>query len=906
MHQHPLFPVQEANCFVDDDLLSLEEATTNVDNLVADEPTNVNIRHPPGTFESFGRSGTPSVPPGLGLPLNHPSPVISHASILAQSHGRQTPPVALPIAPGKSVAPSSPLTGKKAVVPSGSEAKKNIKALAVESGLSKEIAKAKSQKVLQDEDFPALNSPKRTPVVAPAVLPKATASKASTGGKKAAEKIVEREKTAPPTPVTQPAKPEPKVLEKKPVPGTLNIAAATKAAQASRSEASTTTDKSAVDRDSAFPALPTPTTASVSSPLTRTTKTLRLVSTPKAEVPSTPAGGHASALAAPSLRTAAAIRPETPASEMPSDSASVFSASMSVSRTNSPPPASKVGSAPVRTTTKSQQRKARKEALKKETAAVVAHPIKAEPEVEIAPIIGRKKKQKKEKEKPASTSTAPPAPSRPATPGTSLQPAAKEKEQPKEVKDESSAYRSTANETTTLTEDSSPRKTDFRGRNGEDGRLDKSDSLAASTPRTLPTPASILQDLQKAGVVSEDIDSLPFFKPTTAQIDKSVRGSNVYDAVSPGGRADSAGRNSMTPTKSIVTEEDQAQLLAGNPVRKVIDGVRILLTPNGDCIRNLTAEEEDRFLELQARIAETAASPAAFVSSRHEAGGGFSLIKGRAVPNGPPGYFPQAPGAYPSDPVNKIQREEAIYYINQYVLPRLNLNARDMSFPKTWSPDGRGGNNGNSAANVAAAAAGLSSLAPWMYGGGSPSSPLHDADTAAPELSYPGPVGAFTDAAAVAAAAAHHQNALIGATNTISGLTSYLDAHNSMAAAAANSAAAATSFSQAAAEGFALGFTQGAGIVANSNNNGQGNNKNSNGGSGSPSLAGAGGPYVCLNDARGPFGNVPLMSLADAEQALSVARKEAEKLDKSLNQFMRKNRRLLTAATTGASGGGGH
>src|ERR1051325_2935609 len=105
-----------------------------------------------------------------------------------------------------------------------------------------------------------------------------------------------------------------------------------------------------------------------------------------------------------------------------------------------------------------------------------------------------------------------------------------------------------------------------------------------------------------------------------------------------------------------------------------------MITPNGDCVRNLTEDEEIRFIELQARIAQAAGSPAAFVSSRHEVGSGFSLIKGRAVPNGAPSYFPQAPGAYPSDPVNKIQREEAIYYINQYVLPRLNLNSRDMSF----------------------------------------------------------------------------------------------------------------------------------------------------------------------------------------------------------------------------------
>ena len=48
-----------------------------------------------------------------------------------------------------------------------------------------------------------------------------------------------------------------------------------------------------------------------------------------------------------------------------------------------------------------------------------------------------------------------------------------------------------------------------------------------------------------------------------------------------------------------------------------------------------------------------------------------------------------------------------------------------------------------------------------------------------------------------------------------------------------------------------------------------------------------------------PFGSVPLMSLEDAEQALSAARKETEKLEKTLNQTIKKNRRLLLAMAGG-------
>lgn len=765
------------------------------------------------------------------------------------------------------------------MVQSAPEAKKSIKALAVESGLSKEInTKAKAQKVLQDEEFPALGSPKLQLVATPVVRPKTPAGKSS--GKKAAEKVkeTEKERPAPPSKSETP-KPEARVPEKlpenapekkadkRPVPGVLNIAAATKAAQVKTVETQSA-DKSAVDRDSAFPALPTPNPASLSSPLARTApKTLRVVSTPRTETPSTPLPGSA-VLAAPIARSvaAAAIRPETPVSELISDSASIISASISASRTNSPPP-TKIGSAPVRATTKSQQRKQRKDALKKESATIAAQPVKAEP-VEIAPIIGRKKKQKKDK---PSSRNATPTVSRPGTP-LAPQPApvkeakehsevkeikeAKEVKEVKEVKEESSAYRSTANETTTLTDEPPVPKRygDPKGKATDGAKR----NLDSTTPRTLPTPASVLHDLQEARLAPDGVESLAFFKSVSTQLDKWRNDANS------GSLRDLATKNTMTPTKSIVTEDDQTALLAGKPVRKVVDGVRILLTPNGDCIRNLSEEEEDRFLELQHLVAESAASPAAFVSPRHESGGGFSLIKGRAVPNGPPSYFPPAPGAFPSDPVNKIQREEAIYYINQYVLPRLNLNAREMSLPKamsSWTTDPRG--------TAAQAAANLSSVAPWLYGGISPSP--HDvdiddvtADAAAPELNYPGPVGAFADP--LHHAPHHHYHA-----HPPPSFSPYFDLQNGGPAPPhapedelSLAAAAAAATTTAGDSKHAVGFTN-------------------------------------------PFGNVPLMSLEDAEQALSAARKETEKLEKSLNQLMKKNRKLLMMAAPApiAAGGGG-
>lgn len=490
--------------------------------------------------------------------------------------------------------------------------------------------------------------------------------------------------------------------------------------------------------------------------------------------------------------------------------------------------------------------------MKKEAAESPA-PTKQETEHEIGPILGRKKKQKKEK---AGTRSATPVGSRPATPVTSLpQPSPKKEAKPakemkpapeaRPAKEESSAYRSIVYETTTLTDEkpvqqvgtSETKRKASKGKqpaNSESSQLDTTTAPAAEATQSLPTVASLWRDLESAGTYPGGAENLAFTKPA-AGINERYR----HDPPPSGGASSKDPANSDTaapiPTKSIVTEEDQAQLLAGKPVRKVIDGVRILLTPNGDCLRHLTEEEEDRFLELQARVAESAASPAAFVSPRHEPAAGFSLINGRAVPNGAPGYFPPGPGAYPSDPVSKIQREEAIYYINQYVLPRLNLGTINLEYPGSWksgSPDGK--------PNVATTVANFNSFAPWISKNGPVTLPD---DTAPPEVSYPAPP-------ALQGLSAGHQ-----------GLASVLE------------------------------------ITANGVLGGE--TPDATASSSSPSTTAAGsktGPTM----APSPFGTVPLMGLEDAEQGLTSARKETERLEKSLNQLIKRNRRLFLSSSGGS------
>ncbi|KAK2002299.1 hypothetical protein LX36DRAFT_568436 [Colletotrichum falcatum] len=708
----------------------------------------------------------------------------------------------------------------------GTDAKKNIKALAVESGLSKDIASQasplKGKSLLQEEDFPALDAvkgistrpgtPSRSAVATPKIAPASI------------KKPQPETPAAAATPVTEAPKPTPKAAEKKPMPGILNIAAATKAAQLKQPETGTAEQSEAP----AFPALPTPTTTtSVASPVTRAApKTLRVVSTPKSEVPPALHSGTASA-AARAVSTAHG-RPGTPASEIISDSASIVSASVSASRTSSPPP-TRIGTAPVRTTTKSQQRKQRKEAHKEQSATIAVAPKVAEPE-EQAPIIGRKKKQKKEK--PASTPpavpkraverapTPPPPPKEPTPPPKPIVertvvdlPPPKGKAAKHAAKMAKAAEdKGKSKEVPATATPSPPAPTAAVAR-------EESQDIA-DNPKTIPEV--VFQDLVGAGEAPPP-DALTLLRPLAEQ---NTRIDRAHAAAAHGNNPPPS-----TATKNMISEADHAVLMSGQPVRKVIDGHRVLITPNGDCVRNLTEEEEDKYLELQKRVAVASEQPDSFVAPRHQARpGGFSLIKGRAVPNGPPSYFPPSPNAqkmFSDDPVNKIQREEAISYINQFVLPRLNLGNTNL-FPGSWK-SAPGAKDALSARETAAAS--LNSLAPYIYG--------HDAAAGA---------GIYSAESGGSGKDIPEDETPFG------GMESPQHQGNEVAVASASASAAAAAATQAHAHG---------------------------GGSAHPKLPGT------------PLNAMSLMSVEDAETALGLARKETEKLEKGLNQAIKRNRRLL-------------
>jgi len=191
------------------------------------------------------------------------------------------------------------------------------------------------------------------------------------------------------------------------------------------------------------PSIPASPSVGVSSPVIKTLpRTLRVVqtATPKTETPpavpsaSTPSAAAAGKLPSRKPSVASMNVPGTPSSEHVSMSDNMSMTSASQSRANSPPVpgVSRVGSAPIREKTKSQQKKDRQERAKakeeEEKARLLKGDAIAEEPAQEA-IVSRKKKEKKEKalkpvkakeivekSEPVTTDTTPTV-SRPVSPG---------------------------------------------------------------------------------------------------------------------------------------------------------------------------------------------------------------------------------------------------------------------------------------------------------------------------------------------------------------------------------------------------------------------------------------------------------------------------------------------------------
>lgn len=382
-----------------------------------------------------------------------------------------------------------------------------------------------------------------------------------------------------------------KLTEKRPHPGRLDITAAKDASKIEmESITSSSMQSKFVDLVSAISQPLTPATSLSSATRQIQSRTIRVISTPKAEnpprlIPASPSivSVAASVVASKQISRRQSLSsihpPGTPASEKISDNASFTSTSMS--RANSPPP-SKVGSAPVRQYTKSQQKKERQVRarqaeevlIKKEDSsskAITEEPVQA-------PIIGRKKKTKKPTR---GTTDSTPVATRPSSPTP---------------KDE--VFQDRTRPATPIKESYKEISVQKDTKESETPASPVASSSSDHHQKNLLAAASILSSLQKSGEVSS----------TVLDLFKGAPGINFRFEIN---------QHDLTEQNiPVLSEAQRRQIESGDAVvLDMINNKRVVILPDHSTLPGLTEEEAQRYLELRQRIMSST-EPAKFNSAR--------------------------------------------------------------------------------------------------------------------------------------------------------------------------------------------------------------------------------------------------------------------------------------------------
>ncbi|KAF1946063.1 hypothetical protein EJ02DRAFT_260752 [Clathrospora elynae] len=723
-----------------------EQASINVDALVND-----NDEHVPGTpitpmsghlFE-HPRRATPIIPPGFAATAI-PKTVVQESwsrpgsrpmSRTASSTIIPAVPV-VPITPIRAATPSKMKKGKQksddnekftpAATPVATTAEKPVPATPSRTTAKATVANPqtpkeptpkeaamKTRKPVTESPKPMLEKKKSTSEAAikatprPKSTPRKNQSITETSLKKETQKETKTTPIASATPTSS---------TKRQPPGKLDIPAAIKPPADEDSPAPGSSKVNVPSKNvRSLPASlnnsvpPSPAAAMTGSPIKRSVapKTLRVIPTPKTEVP--PPLSAASASSIPQIPTveklrsrqasiASVIPPGTPSSEMISDTASITSTS--ISRASSPPPiGGKVGTAPMRLKTKSQARKDRQERKKQtEEEQAMMEENKSDVEIVQAPIIGRKKKAKKPANtlKPiAATSKSQPASPKPAT-----------------VEEEHS---------------DTPTTPALR-------KLSSAKVSASATPELEPehiaehsrekrehTAQSILADLQRTGKLLTS--TLEFFKPLSSSLTHASR------MIQP------TYENAPPDLKLHLSEADLDDLAKKKPIRlNSNDGKPdscTLITPNGKFFWGLSDELEKKALELEKHVEELkgharfhprkqAAHPhsknmatqpqtqdvlPAIATALKEAGKKLNTNGGQQMPRLDPSSgllgsttlpLPpvQAPdGSAPQVPPTQQQHTpaDAGAYLNQYVIPKTDTPPPNQPRPEMAAVGGAPG-----------------------------------------------------------------------------------------------------------------------------------------------------------------------------------------------------------------------
>ena len=266
-------------------------------------------------------------------------------------------------------------------------------------------------------------------------------------------------------------------------------------------------------------------------------------------------------------------RPGTPLDERISDNASLTSTS--ISRASSPPPC-KIGSAPIRKITKSQQKKERQARAKVADGVTNLEELAPRVDEVQAPIVGRKKKTKKEKT--AGTAESTPTVTRPTSPLPM--------EEVEEEKPEPSAVPSTP-----IAETKKAISKENMEKESETPASGPS-LVAGEQQKASLTPASLFAQLLKNGEI----------KASAAELFKSFPGINH--------RAEPLEPDLTSIDHSMLSEDDLRRLDCGEAaVLKRAPNENIIILPDRKILKGFTAEQASRFCELRKTALSNGKSP---------------------------------------------------------------------------------------------------------------------------------------------------------------------------------------------------------------------------------------------------------------------------------------------------------
>ncbi|CAG8877431.1 unnamed protein product [Penicillium nalgiovense] len=498
--------------------------------------------------ESAARSGTPTLPPGLPLPHAHPS------SSVFQERNSSKPSSPAPILP---------------------------------PGLTPNISRLNSPSQSRTDSPSSLLSPELTvggPLTSSRVKDASQISFGSPVQKSASKARNPRKsefnigadfKDAPAKAANQ-SQPSSATTKSSPLDFAASLPTSTKAEQVP--------PPSSVSAVGSRPDTPQTIASRLSdSPAPRQPRILRVVETPKTETPPIATAPSVPASLVGGIKSRSS-RQSISSTSIPDTAADIgweadCYPSTSASRANSPPASSRIGSAPVRTMTKSQVKKERKqkakeaEAKKVEIAAVNEEPVQA-------PIMGRKRKTKKAPTATVSTADTPAA-------------IGPEKASPVKPANASPVKAEPKVDATTKKTKAKETKPPWRSNNTVGQLVKDSEALGKAikdlfVERTRPLH-ELLAEMHKSGEL--DLNKSSLFNPSNLSQRTDMKcTAEDYDYL-------------QCPNE--LTEEDRKTLLRGEPVRIGDDFLktRCLITPRGCVLRHLEPEEEDRYLELEKDMA---------------------------------------------------------------------------------------------------------------------------------------------------------------------------------------------------------------------------------------------------------------------------------------------------------------